>query len=72
MINKELVPLRRGVWIRSDDGTHFCSECGHDAGWKIVKYNGIQVSITEDQSGYCPHCGSFMEVEGEKKREKDL
>lgn len=63
MSNKELIPLRRAIWIRSDDGTHFCSECGHDAGWQIVKYNGTQVSITENQSGYCPHCGAFMEME---------
>lgn len=60
---KLLVPTRYGVWVRADDGTHFCSECGQDAGWRIINYNGTQVSVTEDQSAYCPHCGAFMEME---------
>lgn len=63
MSNKELVPLRRAIWIRSDDGTHFCSECGRDAEWRLAENDGTQINFEEYCSYYCPHCGSFMGME---------
>lgn len=63
MDNKELVPLRRVIWVHQDDETHFCSECGHDAEWRLVENDGNQIRFEECCSYYCPHCGSFMEME---------
>lgn len=65
MTDKELVPLRRGIWIRQDNGTHFCSECGHDAEWRLVENDGTQINFEEYCSYYCPRCGAFMEMENE-------
>lgn len=47
--------LRRGTWIEEADGTHSCSNCGHDA---TYTFDGTEIcGVT------CPFCGSIMEVE---------
>ena len=46
-----------GKWQTSPDGTHWCSECGHDA---TYTFDGTEICGV-----VCPHCGAKMK--GEKK-----
>lgn len=52
-----------GVWIPADDGSHFCSECGHTALWKN---SGLM--IKEYCSDICPYCGALMTCDNEDTR----
>lgn len=44
-------------WDWQVDGTHFCSECGHDA---LYYSNPLTYEKTEFYSKFCPHCGRRM------------
>lgn len=44
-----------GRWAEQLDGTHYCSECGHDAAYT---YDG-----TEIRGVACPFCGAIMDKE---------
>lgn len=55
--------LYHGVWVLSDDGSHFCSECGHTA---LLKNSGSL--IQEYCSEICPYCGAFMTCDDEDAR----
>lgn len=54
----DVVPVRRGHWVRVGTGTT-CSECMQG----LLRINGKQ-SEWVDLSGmpYCPNCGAKMEV----------
>lgn len=43
-------------WDWQHDGTHFCSNCGHDALW----YKRDENEYVENCSLYCSHCGVLM------------
>ena len=58
--NKE---TKIGVWIPAEDGSHFCSECGHTALWKN---SGSMVK--EYCSDICPYCGALMTCDNEDAR----
>ena len=72
MSNKELVLLRRAVWIHQDDGTHFCSECGHDAEWRLVENDGNQIRSKNTVLIIALIAVRLWKWKGRKKREKDL
>lgn len=55
--------LYHGVWVLADDGSHFCSECGHTA---LLKNSGSL--IQEYCSEICPYCGAFMTCDDEDAR----
>lgn len=44
-----------GRWIEQQDGTHYCSECGHDATYTFDR--------TEICGVACPFCGAKMDGE---------
>ena len=44
--------VAHGRWIRADDWTDECSECGH-----------AEEKDIEDRSNYCPNCGAKMAEE---------
>ena len=44
--------LRQGAWIEGADGTHLCSNCGHDA---TYTYDGTEICGI-----VCPFCGAIM------------
>lgn len=53
----DVIEVRHGRWAEQLDGTHYCSECGHDA---TYTYDG-----TEIWGVACPFCGAIMD---EKER----
>lgn len=55
--------LYHGVWVLADDGSHFCSECGHTA---LLKNSGSL--IQEYCSDICPYCGALMTCDDEDAR----
>lgn len=54
--NGEIIPLlpkqSEGEWISQADGTHYCSNCGHDA---TFTYDGMEICGVA-----CPFCGAKM------------
>lgn len=52
--------INHAGWIRAEDGSHFCSECGHKALWK----NSGDM-IQEYCSDICPYCGASMYADEE-------
>lgn len=55
--------LYHGVWVLAEDGSHFCSECGHTA---LSKNSGSL--IQEYCSDICPYCGALMTCDDEDAR----
>ena len=53
----DVVEVRYGHWEEQLDGTHYCSECGHDA---TYTYDGTEVCGIA-----CPFCGAKMDGKGE-------
>lgn len=47
----------QGKWIKENDGTYSCSNCGHD---EVYTHDGTRVLGVN-----CPFCGAFMTVEDE-------
>jgi hypothetical protein len=43
---------REGEWQKAPDGTHWCSECGHDA---TYTFDGTEICGVA-----CPFCGAKM------------
>lgn len=43
---------KEGEWQTAPDGTHWCSECGHDA---TYTYDGTEICGVA-----CPFCGAHM------------
>ena len=50
-------PIETAYWDWQVDGTHFCSECGHDA---LYYSHPTTYKKTEYYSKYCPNCGKVM------------
>ena len=53
----DVVEVRHGHWEEQLDGTHYCSECGHDA---TYTYDGTEVCGIA-----CPFCGAKMDGKGD-------
>ena len=49
----DVVEVRHGEWVEQLDGTHYCSECGHDA---TYTFDGTEVCGIG-----CPFCGAKMD-----------
>ena len=49
-------PIEIAYWDWQWDGTHFCSNCGHDA----LFYELYENYFEEKYSKYCPYCGRVM------------
>ena len=49
----DVVEVKHGQWVEQLDGTHYCSECGHDA---TYTYDGTEVCGIA-----CPFCGAKMD-----------
>ena len=65
-LEKLLCPISgggHGVWVSEDNGSHFCSECGHTALWK-----NSGSMIKEYCSDICPYCGALMTCDTEDDR----
>ena len=54
----DVVEVRHGYWVEENDGTHSCSECGHDA---TYTYDGTEVCGIG-----CPFCYAKMDGKEEK------
>ena len=50
-------PIETAYWDWQIDGTHFCSECGHDA---LYYSHPATCKKIELCSQYCPFCGRVM------------
>lgn len=44
--------VEQGEWKEQNDGTHYCSACGHDA---TQNYEGIEICGVA-----CAYCGAIM------------
>ena len=53
----DAVEVRHGKWVEQLDGTHYCSECGHDA---TYTYDGTEICGIG-----CPFCYAKMDGKGE-------
>ena len=53
----DVVEVRHGHWVEENDGTHSCSECGHDA---TYTYDGTEICGIG-----CPFCYALMDGKGE-------
>ena len=53
----DIVEVRHGYWEEQLDGTHYCSECGHDA---TYTYDGAEICGVA-----CPFYGAKMDKKGE-------
>ena len=49
----DVVEVRHGYWIEQLDGTHYCSECGHDA---TYTFDGTEICGIG-----CPFCYAKMD-----------
>ena len=51
----EVIKPRYGTWVKENDGTYSCSECGHD---EVYTFDGARVlGVT------CPFCTAIMRIE---------
>ena len=52
---ENVISVKHGTWIKENDGTYSCSECGAD---EVYTYDRTRVlGVT------CPFCGAVMKVE---------
>lgn len=58
-------PVRHGHWIEANDGTHYCSNCGHDAPftWDDIDRNFMHSAdeVPDFTANYCYCCGAKMD-----------
>jgi hypothetical protein len=52
MLEKGYCKQSEGEWQKAPDGTHWCSECGHDA---TYTFDGTEICGVA-----CPFCGTKM------------
>jgi hypothetical protein len=52
----EAKPVVHAHWEEKHSLHHICSECHHDAPYKMNGYDAM-----EDLSAYCPNCGAQMD-----------
>lgn len=57
MPTADVVEVRHGEWVEQLDGTHYCSECGHDA---TYTFDGTEICGIG-----CPFCYAKMDGKGE-------
>lgn len=54
-----------GHWVEANDGTHYCSNCGHDAlfTWDDIDRNFMHSAdeVPDFTANYCYCCGAKME-----------
>ena len=60
MPTADAVEVRHGEWVEQLDGTHYCSECGHDA---TYTYDGTEICGIG-----CPFCYAKMDGKGKASR----
>ena len=53
----DVVEVRHGEWVEQLDGTHYCSECGHDA---TYTFDGTEICGIG-----CPFCYAKMDGKGD-------
>lgn len=52
---EKVIKPRYGTWVKENDDTYSCSECGHD---EVYTFDGTRVlGVT------CPFCAAIMRVE---------